>query len=110
MTEEMEGHPEEPGAPLIGEAVTAILCDQFGDELRFGTPDHPNGTNAAWMKHSQRWLELTKRELTFTNLLMCQATECAAKTDPTELRRALASLGGTVVQWIESLDRHFGVV
>jgi len=100
-------HPEIRGADLISPAVRDILCEQFCDELR-RTPDYADGTSenylpaaSAAMAHVQQ-----KGKLTFADLLIMQAYECASKEDPKEFRRALASLGGTVIQAMESLDRR----
>lgn len=109
----MTPYPEELGAPIVGPAIESILADQFRDELAHGTPDHQDGTHPGWMRISNDWLAKSKAasqagEMTFTHLLFAQTFEVASKTEANELRRALASLGGTIVQWIESLDRRFG--
>lgn len=106
-----EIHPEEMGEPIISPAVQDILVDNLMDVLRFGTPERPNGTHTVFEAPAERHLGFAKSasttgELTWTHLLLAQAFEVASKTDPAQLRHVLTSLGGTVVQWIESLDRE----
>lgn len=109
----MEQHPETRNEPIISAAIESILVDNFRDVLRFGQPDRPNGTHDVFTAVKERHLGFAidaskEGTLTWTHLLLAQAYEAASKTDDAALRVALTSLGGTVIQWIEALDRLHG--
>jgi hypothetical protein len=103
-------HPEARGEALISSAVHDILCEQFKDELAFGTRVYPSGNDAAAYAGAKAHTFLLLKNAiandraTYLNFLMMHAYEIAAETDPERLRRMLVSLGGTVVQYIEALD------
>lgn len=111
----MSENPETANKPVVSQAVQDILADQFSDELARGKRDHPNGTDSKFVPNAVVSLGHLKQQairgrMTFTDLILAQAFETAARTDPKELRRALVQLGATTVQWIEALDRRAGGV
>lgn len=111
----MKNHPETVNAPIISTAVTSILVDLFKDELERGKREYRDGTGQGYEKTASRALvhlkaQAARGRMTFTDLLLAQTFEVASKTDPSDLRRLLTSLGATVVQWMEHLDRTHGGV
>lgn len=108
----MEQHPEIKGAPILSAAVTSIVVEVFRDELSHGVREYKDGTDEFYKAASdialkQAMAAVREGTATWTDFMFMQAAECASKTDPAELRVTLTSLGGTIVQWIESLDARF---
>lgn len=114
-------HPDRPLFMSPTECVAIEVRDErAAQSARWGMQSHPDGTgpNRMLLRTGKTYSELEAAakdatdtataagRVTYADILLEEAMEALAETDPARLRKELIQLAAVAVQWVEAIDRR----